>query len=130
MIAPFCVGRTVRVSGERERGQVTIGDYWFDRGDGSLALAIGHANGAILRAARVGAEDAEIWSDSVGRVIAETALSVGHTPTFTETLVATVSGRILSADRNAALVVPRQTVGILRGRIGGTPSSRRSPACA
>ncbi|MHC4100576.1 MAG: hypothetical protein ACYSW1_06795 [Planctomycetota bacterium] len=98
---------------------------WFDRGDGSLALAIGHANGAILRAARVGAEDAEIWSDSVGRVIAETALSVGHTPTFTETLVATVSGRILSADRNAALVVPRQTVGILRGRIGGTPEDLR-----
>ncbi|MHC5007545.1 MAG: hypothetical protein ACYTGF_09340, partial [Planctomycetota bacterium] len=98
---------------------------WFDRSDGSLALAISHANGAILRAARVATRDADAWSDNVGRVVAETALSVGHTPAFTETLVATTRERIEGVDRNAALVVPRQTVGILRGRVGGTPEDLR-----
>jgi hypothetical protein len=98
---------------------------WFDRGDGSLALAISHANGAILRAARVATSDADAWSDNVGRVVAETALSVGHTPAFTETLVATAGERIEGVDRNAALVVPRQTVGILRGRVGSTPEDLR-----
>jgi hypothetical protein len=98
---------------------------WFDRGDGSLALAISHANGAVLRAARVATGDADAWSDNVGRVVAETALSVGHTPAFTEALVATAGERIVGVDRNAALVVPRQTVGILRGRVDGTPEDLR-----
>jgi hypothetical protein len=98
---------------------------WFDRGDGSLALAISHANGAILRAARVSAGEPDAWADNVGRVIAETALSVGHTPAFTETLVTTVSRRIEGTDRNAALVAPQQTVESLRGRVDGVPQDQR-----
>ncbi|MHC4964470.1 MAG: hypothetical protein ACYTGE_06140 [Planctomycetota bacterium] len=98
---------------------------WFDRGDGSLALAISHANGVILRAARVSAAEADAWTDNVGRVVAETALSVGHTPAFTETLVSAASQRIGSVDRNAALVVPQQTIESLRGRVDGTPQDQR-----
>jgi len=98
---------------------------WFDRGDGSLALAISHANGVILRAARVSAAEADAWTDNVGRVLAETALSVGHTPAFTETLVNTASQRLGSVDRNAALVVPQQTIESLRGRVDGTPQDLR-----
>jgi hypothetical protein len=98
---------------------------WFDRADGSLALTVSHANGAILRAARVADGDAQTWSENVGRVVAETALSVGHTPAFTETLVAMARQGIVGVDRNAALVIPRQTVGIIRGRIDGTPEDVR-----
>jgi hypothetical protein len=98
---------------------------WFDRADGSLALAMSHANGVILRAARVGAAEPDAWTDNLGRVVAETALSVGHTPVFTETLVNTAGERIVSADRNAALVAPPQTIDSIRGRVDGTPDDPR-----
>jgi hypothetical protein len=94
---------------------------WFDRADGSLALAISHANGVILRAARVCAGEADAWAGNVSRVVAETALSVGHTPAFTETLVNTANQRIGGVDRNAALVVEPQTIEGLRERVDGTP---------
>ncbi|MHC4220348.1 MAG: PilN domain-containing protein, partial [Planctomycetota bacterium] len=97
---------------------------WYDRADGSLALAISHANGAILRAARVSPDRTIGWADNVGRVVAETALSVGHTPAFTETLVHTINDRITDLDRNAALVAPNQAFTSVQERVDGTPQER------
>jgi hypothetical protein len=98
---------------------------WFDRTDGSLALAISHANGAILRAARVSPGDVHAWAQSVGRVVAETALSVGHTPAFTERLVGAVSERVRTIDHDAALIAPPAILEVLRRRVGSAPGDDR-----
>jgi hypothetical protein len=98
---------------------------WFDRADGSLALAISHANGAILRAARVSSGGPDAWVQNVGRVVAETALSVGHTPAFTERLVGSVSDRVRTVDHNAALLAPPAILEVLRRRVGSTPGDDR-----
>jgi hypothetical protein len=98
---------------------------WFDRSDGSVALAISHPNGAIVRAARVSAEAGNGWSQDVGRVIAETALSVGHTPSFTESLVDAANASIEGLDRGAGLVTPPEVVDRARERVANTPSEPR-----
>jgi hypothetical protein len=59
---------------------------WLDREDGSVAMAITHSGGAIFRATREEATSTEHWQRSVGRIAAETALSVGHTGSFVEAL--------------------------------------------
>lgn len=59
---------------------------WLDREDGSVALAISHSGGVILRATREDASSSEAWQKSVGRIAAETSLSVGHTGAFVEAL--------------------------------------------
>ena len=92
---------------------------WFDRNDGSLAVAISHSNGAILRAARVSANGG--WTDSVSRAIAETALSVGHTPAFTETLVRSVGRRLAALEGRSGFLAPYDVVQDVRQRVDGAP---------
>ncbi len=65
---------------------------WVDRADGSIAMAISHANGAIFRAARAGTGGS--WAEGVARALAETALSAGHTPAFTSAIVGDASAKL------------------------------------
>jgi hypothetical protein len=80
---------------------------WVDRSNGSVALAVTHAHGAVFRATREAGDDAQIWKQGVGRVLAETALSVGHTGGFTEEIVQSTTARMngVAAD-DGALVMP------------------------
>ncbi|MHC4415339.1 MAG: PilN domain-containing protein [Planctomycetota bacterium] len=95
----------------------------IDRSDGSVALAISHANGAAIRAARGNAESPHAWRESVGRVIAETALSVGHTGAYTESLADAVTGQIPGGEHpEAALVAPPQIIESARVRLDGAPT--------
>ncbi len=106
------------LNGRRPNGAL----LWFDRDDGSVALAISHANGAIFRAARVGG--ARLAAD-VGRVIAETALSVGHRPEFTQDLAAAAQRGVESVDRTAGLVAPPEVVEGAAARLRGSPTDPR-----
>ncbi|MCZ6611170.1 MAG: hypothetical protein O6941_00930 [Planctomycetota bacterium] len=95
---------------------------WIDRHDGSVALAISHANGAILRAARDNAESPQRWQENVGRVIAETALSVGHTPVFIKSLVDAFAATTAGLDHNAAaLIVAPPIIDSACARVKGGP---------
>jgi hypothetical protein len=95
---------------------------WFDRDDGSVALAISHANGLVFRAARVGG--ARLAAD-VARVVAETALSVGHGPEFAQALAAAAQGGVESVDRSAGLVAPPEVVAGAAARLPGSPDDPR-----
>ncbi len=106
------------LNGRRPDGAI----LWFDRDDGSVALAISHANGAIFRAARVGG--ARLAAD-VGRVIAETALSVGHRPEFTQDLAAAAQRGVESVDRTAGLVAPPEVLEGAAARLRGSPTDPR-----
>lgn len=91
---------------------------FFDRRDGSVALVLSHAQGAVIRAARVA--DGDI-STAIGRVVAETALSVNHSPDFTEQLVADTTRRIRSFHGDAGLVAPIDVIADAARRLEGAP---------
>lgn len=82
---------------------------WSDRADGSVAMVISHANGAALRATRVSGSARSQWPRAVAAALGETALSIGHTPAFTEAMVAAVAER-LGAAGDASLLVPREII--------------------
>lgn len=82
---------------------------WMDRSDGSVAMALTHAGGATFRATRAESGSADEWAQSVERIVAETALSVGHTGGFIEALVGDAQERAASLKPGeAALIVPRE----------------------
>ncbi|MHC5113447.1 MAG: hypothetical protein ACYTGP_03345 [Planctomycetota bacterium] len=84
---------------------------WLDRPSGSVALAVTHANGAIFRATREEADNADQWRTCVSRVLAETALSVGHTGQFAEGLIRNHGDEIASVrPDDARLFVPREII--------------------
>jgi hypothetical protein len=99
---------------------------WMDRQDGSVALALSHANGVAFRATREKATDRLQWSTAIGRVLAETALNVGHTAGFTDALVTSLRSKLESPDSlDAQLVVPADVLDAARGRIDGTQADDR-----
>jgi Tfp pilus assembly protein PilN len=99
---------------------------WVDRGDGSVALALSHANGAVFRAARENADSVADWTRQVSRVLAETALSVGHTPAFVDSAVEAVRGRLASLNGTTeALVIPRDIIEAAVPRLDGAPGDPR-----
>ncbi|UCD74339.1 MAG: hypothetical protein JSV91_11170, partial [Phycisphaerales bacterium] len=65
----------------------TVPLLWLDRADGSIAAAITHSNGAAFRAAKEDPKDSEAWRRSVTRALAETALNVGHSDSYVESLI-------------------------------------------
>lgn len=93
---------------------------WLDRADGSIALAITHANGAVFRATREDASTTEAWCKSAGRIVAETALSVGHTGAFVESLVHHTHERAASLGAGqAALMLPAELQSAAAARLEG-----------
>ncbi len=96
---------------------------WLDRSDGSVALVITHAGGAAFRAARELAHTEQGWSDRVGAVLAETALDAGHTASFTESLVQSLSRNLAGFESDAAeLRAPREIIQSAQQRVRGAPS--------
>ncbi len=91
---------------------------WLDAGDGSVAVALAHANGVVLRAARGNASTAASWAESVRGMLAETALNVGHTAAFTESLAGDAAGRLRGiAHPSGAFFGPTETLVALQARI-------------
>ena len=97
---------------------------FFDRRDGSVALVVSHAQGAVIRAARVAETKGGDLSTAIGRLVAETALSVNHTPQFTEQIVNDTIRRIRSFSGNAGLVAPVDVIGGAAGRLAGAPNDQ------
>ncbi len=95
---------------------------FFDRRDGSVALVVSHAQGAVIRAARVADTTAAELSTAIGQVVAETALSVNHTPKFTEQIVTDTTRRIRSFPGTAGLVAPIDVIGGAAARLDGAPN--------
>jgi hypothetical protein len=84
---------------------------WLDRYDGSVALALSHASGAVFRGTHEETESSEAWSRAVGRMVAETSLSVGHTANFIDSMIRQSQTQAASvAPERAALFVPVEAI--------------------
>ncbi len=92
---------------------------WLNREDGSLAIGLCHAQGAVFRATRESAEDGD-WAARVNRVLAETAFSVGHTPEFVEQIQAGAS-QLFGQTDPGQLVLPAAVLNLLPSRLDGSP---------
>lgn len=96
---------------------------WLDRATGSVAVSITHADGAVFRATREEAGSLERWQQGVGRVVAETALSVGHTGPFVESLVRMAQQEVGSIPGDeSALLLPREIIESACDRLDGASS--------
>lgn len=98
---------------------------WVDRADGSAALAISHAQGAVLRASREDAETDAEWIAGIKRMLAETALSVGHSDTYTEAMVSNTEGWLDQLGQGGAgFLMPDELASAAAKRIKGAKSDR------
>lgn len=111
--APDVAALAALLNGERPSEPL----LWIDGSDGSVALAISHASGAVLRAAHEDAQSPQAWRESVCRVLAETALSVGHAGSFTESLVDAAAAKMATLEQEAALLVPPRIIDCARARL-------------
>ena len=94
---------------------------FVDRKDGSLALAMTHANGAMFRAARIDGATEDDELKSIQRTVAETALSVAHTGQFVDDTIKEVRQRLSASSSDATLIVPQTLQPELGGRLHGAP---------
>jgi hypothetical protein len=97
---------------------------FVDRKDGSMALSLTHANGAIFRAARVDASADDGGLKSILRSVTETALNVGHTGQFIDEMVSRLRAQLAaSPTSDAVLVIPAALHTQLAARLHGAPAT-------
>lgn len=84
---------------------------WLDRSDGSMAMALSHAAGAVFRGTHEEGESGDAWTRAVGRMVAETGMSVGHTGPFIESTIRQAQSHASSVGpQRAALFVPAEAI--------------------
>lgn len=91
---------------------------WVDRHNGSLSMAITHSGGAVFRATREDGDDDTPWAESVGRIVAETALGAGHTAGFVESIVTRTREQLSTVEPGGSrLVLPADVAAAVRRRV-------------
>jgi hypothetical protein len=75
-----------------------------------------------MRSTREAAADHADWTSRVSRVVAETALSVGHTGPFVDGVVAQLE-KTLPVDDAAVSILPEETIAATGERLGGLQRS-------
>ncbi len=121
LYAPDVAGLAALLNGQRPADPLV----WQDPIDGSVAVAISHATGAVLRATREEPSVDEGWSRAVGRVIAETAIRIGHTGSFVESVAQSTQQHITAlGPAQAALLAPQEVIGAATARLQGTVPDR------
>ncbi len=92
---------------------------WVDREPGAIAMALTHSGGATFRAVREDADDDELWSKSIGRALAETALNHDHSAAFVEEIVRNTEEKIRGIrPGEARLLAPQEVIDQARSRMG------------
>ncbi|MGI9014606.1 MAG: PilN domain-containing protein [Phycisphaerales bacterium] len=96
---------------------------WLDRNDGSIALAVPHAQGVMFRASREESSSSrERWTAGVTRLIVETAMNVGHSDEYTDALLDQLDTHLAGiASDDGRLLIPAEMVPVLAKRLPGAP---------
>lgn len=121
LYAPDVAGLAALLNGQRPADPLV----WQDPIDGSVAVAISHATGAVLRSTREEPSADEGWSRAVSRVIAETAIRVGHTGSFVESVAQSTRQNITALrPAQAALLAPQEVIEAATARLEGAVPDR------
>lgn len=97
-----------------------------DRESGSVAIAIAHANGVLVRTTGERGSDDAAWRNGLRRVVLESALSVGHAVGFAEGVADRLIGRLQGlGDGDARLLLPAEIARDAATQVEGVP---RDPA--
>lgn len=95
-----------------------------DRKDGSIALSLTHANGAVFRAARVDTSSSDRGTQDILRSLTETALSVSHTSQYVDGMLEKVRAQLDdSSFSDTALLLPASMPETLATRLHGAPAT-------
>jgi Tfp pilus assembly protein PilN len=117
--APDIAGLAALLNGHRPAQSL----LWADRADGSCAVAMTHANGAVFRGLREHEQDVEQWKESMCKAMAETALNVGHSSSFIEAMVRLTRERLSAiASGDARLFVPDEVIESATQRLENAPT--------
>lgn len=93
---------------------------WVDRNSDTIALAMTHANGVAIRATREHCGDSAEFTRGVQRALVETALNVGHSTGYIESLRESTAGPIGSLDSDEAVfIAPEELHDSLADRLDG-----------
>lgn len=98
---------------------------WIDRREGSIALALGHAQGVVFRAASEQGDDPAEWRASVMRLIAETALNAGHSDEYIEDLNESIGRAMASTTEATQLLLPEEIATAAARRLKGAKIDRQ-----
>ncbi len=92
--------------------------------DGTITIALSHANGAALRATREDVTSISTFIDGIARTVRETASTHNHTPSFTDSLVNALEDKLAMQSCNAPiLLLPEEIKADVANRIHGVPGS-------
>jgi hypothetical protein len=96
---------------------------YADQADGTVTLAMSHANGAALRATREDSTSQSSFIEGITRIARETAVTHNHTPAFTDALVANLQSTISTHSFEIPiLLLPTVIVEGTVRRVLGVPS--------
>ncbi len=95
----------------------------MDSTDGSVTLALSHANGAAFRAIREDTSSDEVFVDGVVRTLSETASAHSHTPAFIDDLITSVQEQLRGRLHGGPLLLlPEEIRRSAESRLPGAPS--------
>ena len=98
---------------------------WLDRASGGIAMALSHSNGTVFRATRESSEQDAEWRESVSRVLGETALNVGHSASFVESMVEQTRQRLAESEMTSdMLLIPDEVVNVASAKLEGVTADR------
>jgi len=96
---------------------------YADYADGTVTIALSHANGAALRATREDSSSHHAFVEGISRVARETANSHNHTPAFTDALVGTLQTTLSHQNiEEPLLLVPDVVIDEASHRVRGIPN--------
>jgi hypothetical protein len=97
---------------------------YADPTDGTITIALTHANGAALRATREDATSNSTFIDGIARIVQETASAHNHTPAFTNSLLDSLQDKLaVQSCSSPILLLPEEVRADVANRIQGTASN-------
>ena len=97
---------------------------YADPVEGSVTIALSHANGAVLRATREDVSSRSTFTDGISRVTRETAVAYNHTPAFTDALIESLQHLVLQHSFDTPiLILPNVVTQGASSHLKGVPSS-------
>lgn len=116
--APDIAALAALINGDRPTEPLV----WLDRRTGSIALALSHANGVSFRATTDDISERDEAQESVGQILAETAMNAQHTTGFVKSVVESVRSAIATSQDRTLLLLPHELIDRAVTKIDGARS--------